>query len=125
MPTSSRRSRNGACPSQAGRDRDAPRRALRAGGGGRLGHEARNAAIARVRAEGLPTRRDEYWKYTDPASLTQDTALRAALFEPTGEAPLFSDIDRLKVVFVDGVFDPEQSDDLSLEGVRSNAFAMP
>ena len=33
--------------------------------------EARAAAVARVRAMGLPTRRDEYWKYTDPATLTQ------------------------------------------------------
>jgi Fe-S cluster assembly protein SufD len=32
--------------------------------------------VARVRAEGLPTRRDEYWKYTDPASLTQAPAPR-------------------------------------------------
>jgi Fe-S cluster assembly ATP-binding protein len=38
--------------------------------------DARKAAVARVRAEGLPTRRDEYWKYTDPASLTQAPAPR-------------------------------------------------
>jgi Fe-S cluster assembly protein SufD len=39
--------------------------------------DARNAALSRVRAAGLPTRRDEYWKYTDPASLTQaDTRVR-------------------------------------------------
>jgi Fe-S cluster assembly protein SufD len=40
----------------------------------------------------------------------------------TDEAPLFDGIDRLKIVFVDGVFDPEQSDDLALEGVRSNGW---
>ena len=80
--------------------------------------EARKAAVARVRAEGLPTRRDEYWKYTDPSSLTQDTAPRAALFDPAGETPLYSDIDRVKVVFVDGVFDAELSDDLALDGVE-------
>jgi Fe-S cluster assembly protein SufD len=37
---------------------------------------------------------------------------------PTGEAPLFDGIDRLKMVFVDGVFDAEKSDDLALEGVE-------
>ncbi len=80
--------------------------------------EAREAALARVRDMGLPTRRDEYWKYTDPASLTQPAPPRAALFEATDEAPLFSEIDRLRIVFVDGVFDPDQSDDLSLAGVE-------
>ena len=80
--------------------------------------EARAAAVARVRAMGLPTRRDEYWKFTDPATLTQAAAPRAAVFEAEGETPLYTDIDRLKLVFVDGVFDPEQSDDLALEGVE-------
>ena len=32
--------------------------------------------------------------------------------------PLYADIDRLKLVFVDGVFDPDQSDDLAMEGVE-------
>ena len=33
------------------------------------------------------------------------------------EPLLFDEFDRLKIVFVDGVFSPEQSDELSLEGV--------
>ena len=44
--------------------------------------EARQGALSRLRGMGLPTRRDEYWKYTDPASLTQAAAPRAALFDP-------------------------------------------
>ena len=80
--------------------------------------EARAEALARLRKAGLPTRRDEYWKYTDPATLTQADAPRAATFHATDEAPIFDGIERLCVVFVDGVFDPEQSDDLSLEGVE-------
>jgi len=80
--------------------------------------DAREKALARVRAMGLPTRRDEYWKYTDPASLTQVAPPRAALFDATDEAPLFDTIDRLRIVFVDGVFDAEQSDDLTLAGVE-------
>jgi Fe-S cluster assembly protein SufD len=40
------------------------------------------------------------------------------VFEAEGEVPLYADIDRLKLVFVDGVFDPEQSDNLALEGIE-------
>jgi Fe-S cluster assembly protein SufD len=80
--------------------------------------DARQAAVARVRAAGLPTRRDEYWKYTDPSTLTQGAAPKAAVFHDTDEKPLFDGIDRLKIVFVDGVFDPVQSDDLALEGLE-------
>ena len=84
--------------------------------------DARSAAVARVRAMGLPARRDEYWRYTRPDTLTQATAIPAALFDP-GETPLFDGIDRLKIVFVDGVFDAEASDDLSLEGVTIERLA--
>ncbi len=80
--------------------------------------EARAAALGRVREYGLPTRRDEYWKYTDPATLTQVDATHAGLFDGADESPLYAGIDRLKIVFVDGVFDPAQSDDLSLDGVE-------
>jgi Fe-S cluster assembly protein SufD len=80
--------------------------------------DARGAALARVRESGLPTRRDEYWKYTDPATLTQVDAPHAALFEGGDEVPLYDGIDRLRIVFVDGVFDAGQSDDLALEGLE-------
>ncbi len=78
---------------------------------------ARGEALARLRAMGLPGRRDEYWKYTRPDSLTDPAAPAAALFR-ADEAPIFGEIDRLKVVFVDGVFDPGASDDLSLAGIE-------
>ncbi|SEP57920.1 Fe-S cluster assembly protein SufD [Thalassovita taeanensis] len=78
----------------------------------------RQAALARVRAMGLPTRRDEYWKYTRPETLVQPEAPQAALFDVSDEAPIFGAIDRIKIVFVDGVFDPAASDDLSLAGVE-------
>ncbi len=78
--------------------------------------KAREAAIARVRAMGLPSRRDEYWKYTRPDTLVSAKAPSAALFK-TDEPALFHALDRLKIVFIDGVFSPEESDDLSLEGV--------
>jgi Fe-S cluster assembly protein SufD len=67
---------------------------------------------------GLPGKRDEYWRYTDPSSLTAPEARPAALFDNKGEARPFSALDRLKLVFVDGVFDPAQSDPLALEGIE-------
>lgn len=79
---------------------------------------AREGALARLRAMGMPNKRDEYWKYTDPTSLTQLAAPRAALHDDSDEAPIFSEIDRLRLVFVDGVFDPAQSDDPALAGLE-------
>jgi Fe-S cluster assembly protein SufD len=75
---------------------------------------ARADAMARLRAMGLPHARDEYWKYTRPDTLTQADAPEAALFE-SDEEPMFHEIDRLKIVFVDGVFDAEASDDFAGE----------
>ncbi|MFK7745326.1 MAG: Fe-S cluster assembly protein SufD [Roseobacter sp.] len=77
---------------------------------------ARADAQARLIAMGLPERRDEYWRYTRPDTLTQAVAAPAALFDPQ-ETPTFEGVDRLKIVFVDGVFDADASDDLTLEGV--------
>lgn len=84
--------------------------------GGSWANAARKDALARVEAMGLPDRRDEYWKFTRPDTLVQSEAPQAALFEAGADLP-FDTLDRLKIVFVDGVFDPEASDDLSLEGV--------
>jgi Fe-S cluster assembly protein SufD len=91
-------------------------------GGGWLGL-ARRDALARLQAMGLPGKRDEYWRYTDPASLNAPTAPTANVFNPGDEAPVFDAIDRLKIVFVDGVFDPAASDDLSLAGVEIERLA--
>ncbi len=79
--------------------------------------DARQKALSRVQSMGLPSRRDEYWKYTRPDTLTSEAVPQAAVFE-SGEPDLFNAVERLKIVFVDGVFDPDASDDLSLEGVR-------
>ncbi|MFQ6548607.1 Fe-S cluster assembly protein SufD [Aestuariibius sp. 2305UL40-4] len=91
--------------------------ALRFEDGAAWANAAREAARDRVVRMGLPHRRDEYWKFTNPASLVQSAPDAAALFE-TDELPLFHEVDRLKIVFVDGVFDAEASDDLALEGVE-------
>jgi Fe-S cluster assembly protein SufD len=83
---------------------------------------AREAALARVESMGLPERRDEYWKFTRPDTLVQADAPIAALFY-NEEGPLWADIDRLKIVFVDGVFDAGASDDLTQEGLEIERLA--
>jgi Fe-S cluster assembly protein SufD len=93
--------------------------ALPAGGWTR---PAREAALARLTTMGLPGRRDEYWRYTDPATLNAPAVPGAALFEP-GEALPFSDIPRLRLVFVDGVFDAAQSDDPGAAGIEVSRLA--
>lgn len=89
--------------------------------GGWLG-AARSAALARVQAMGLPSRRDEYWKFTRPDTLVQADVPHAAVFE-ADEAPVFSGIDALRIVFVDGVFDAAASDDLSGSGLTIERLA--
>ncbi len=73
----------------------------------------RQEALSRVIEMGLPHRRDEYWKFTDPTTLSQPEPVEAATFDPQ-ESLIFGALDRLHLVFVDGVFDAEASD--SLEG---------
>lgn len=79
---------------------------------------AREDALKRLRAMGLPGARDEYWRFTRPEGLNAPDAPEAAVFKETDETPVFDVIDRLKIVFRDGVFDPEASDDLALEGLE-------
>ncbi len=78
---------------------------------------ARETALDRLQTMGLPDRRDEYWKYTRPERLTDLEVPTAEVFDNGGEVPIFDGYDRLKIVFVDGVFDAEASDDLAAEGL--------
>ncbi len=78
---------------------------------------ARLAALDRVRTMGLPSNRDEYWKFTAPDTLTTAKVTPASLFLDVDESPVFGDIDRIKLVFVDGVFDADASDQLGLDNV--------
>ncbi|SHE56903.1 Fe-S cluster assembly protein SufD [Loktanella atrilutea] len=84
--------------------------------------KARKAALGRVAAVGLPARRDEYWRFTDPTTLTDAAAITADVLE-VEEDPEFSGADALRVVFVDGVFDEGASDDLSAAGVTITRLA--
>lgn len=91
--------------------------------GGWLG-AARTDALARLGSMGLPVRRDEYWRYTDPSALNAASPLPAGGFDDSDEPPAFDGIDRLKLVFVDGVFDTAASDDLALSGIEIERLPM-
>ena len=71
----------------------------------------RSEALVAFNNFGIPTKRDEYWKYTNPQKLTMIPTEPAALFS-NDEPPMFESIDRVKIVFVDGILDLTQSDDL-------------
>ena len=81
----------------------------------------RQNARARFLAEGAPGRRDEYWKYTNPALLTGGDVNAAVL--PAAETPVFSEVDALRIVFVDGVYRADLSDDPSQEGLEIQTLA--
>ncbi len=91
-------------------------------GAGWLG-VAQADALVRLTALGMPVKRDEYWRYTDPGTLTTAQVPVAAVFDDSDETPIFDGIDRLKIVFVDGVFDAALSDDLALAGVEIDRLA--
>ncbi|MGF1657876.1 MAG: Fe-S cluster assembly protein SufD [Rubrimonas sp.] len=69
---------------------------------------ARAAARARLAAMGGPVRRDEYWKYTDPARLVAPLAA-APEAEPEALAPTLGGVDAAEIVFVNGRFRPDLS----------------
>jgi Fe-S cluster assembly protein SufD len=77
----------------------------------------REKAAIWLNARGAPARRDEYWRFTNPAGLIAVPAPEAAVLE-TDEAPVFGAFDAVTVVFVDGVLAPELSDAMALEAVE-------
>ena len=86
-------------------------------GGAAWADAARADALSRFRAMGLPGARDEYWRFTKPTVLNAAGANSSAFAEQEAKLP-FEDVDRLKIVFKDGVFDAEASDDLALDGIE-------
>ncbi len=90
--------------------------------GGAWATTARKDALARLTAMGLPRPRDEYWRYTRPATLISPEPEAASVFV-SDEATVFSEVDRLHIVFRDGVFDPELSDPLEGEGIEIERLA--
>ncbi|EYD76645.1 Iron-sulfur cluster assembly protein SufD [Rubellimicrobium mesophilum DSM 19309] len=85
--------------------------------GGAWLRAARGGALARVEALGLPQRRDEYWRFTDPTTLTAPDPTPAAPMNDD-EGPAFAEVGALRLVFVDGRFDPQASDADAVEGLE-------
>lgn len=79
---------------------------------------ARRAAASRLGDMGLPVKRDEYWRFTDPARLTDAKTHSAKVLDTHDEAPMFDGIDSLRLVFTDGRLDIDASDPLALDGVE-------
>lgn len=77
-----------------------------------MGIKSREAAFARFEAHGMPTKRDEYWKYTPVRDLTPDTNVGG-----NGAADAFAGVDAYRLVFVDGQLDQARSDRDALEKV--------
>ena len=81
-----------------------------------MGAKSRAEAFARFEAHGMPTRRQEYWKYTPVRGLTPDS--------PTVErasGDTFADVDAYRLVFVDGRIDMSRSDHAALSAVAEVA----
>jgi Fe-S cluster assembly protein SufD len=77
---------------------------------------ARTAALARLQEMGLPVRRDEYWRYSNPVLLVDPAPQPAQPLRV--DRPIFSGLDKVRLIFVDGVFDAEASDAPDLAGVE-------
>ena len=86
-------------------------------GGAGWAKDARLGALARLRSMGAPARRDEYWKFTNPARLVSDDPAQAQALQPE-EPQIFQDVEQLKVTFVDGVYRADLSDPLELAGLE-------
>ncbi len=82
---------------------------------------ARQAAFERFRAAGIPTNKDEEWKYTSLRELAETAfgpapSLRLAAEEVVGH-PLLAAA-RARIVLVNGVFRPEHSESPAGSGIR-------
>ena len=74
--------------------------------------KARESALDRLSKIGLPSPRDEYWKYTNPTELITEKPNISPIDDPE-DANVFSELDMQKIVFRNGIFSPELSDDFS------------
>lgn len=85
---------------------------------------ARADALERLRAMGLPHPRDEYWRFTNPRPFNAPVPDPIPVEEKAPDSPLFSDLDRVILVFVDGRFDAAASSDLALDGAEIDILSV-
>ena len=79
--------------------------------------EARAAARTRLLEAGAPFKRDEYWKYTDPAGLTVPISVADATDARPDFESQFGEVHPCRARFVNGRFRPDLSDDLDQDGL--------
>ena len=84
---------------------------------------ARADALMRLREMGLPGPRDEYWRFTNPRDFNAAAPALIPIPEKMQDSPLFQDLDRLTLIFLDGKFDAAASDSLALEGIEIETLA--
>ena len=96
--------------------------------GGEAIAKRRDAAMALFERSGLPHRRVEAWKYTDLRALMKSAAPlagdadEATLTELMSEDPL-ADLDRARIVIVNGGYRPDLSDLGDIDGVTVTSLA--
>ena len=81
-----------------------------------MGAKVREEAFARFEAHGLPTRKHEYWKYTNVRGLTPDIGVSTQ-----DNADPFAHVDAYRIIFVDGRIDMPRSDHAALAEVADIA----
>ena len=72
-------------------------------------HVYRKAAISRLADLSFPTRRNEDWKYTSVARLLEPSYQLGLPFSTEVEAYRIPELDSYRLVFTNGVYDPELS----------------
>ncbi|MEO1504280.1 MAG: SufD family Fe-S cluster assembly protein [Pseudomonadota bacterium] len=88
------------------------------------GEPQRQAARERFLKLGAPMRRDEYWRYTDPAKFNQPLApIEAAVVDPEVGDSGFGDAEALTLVFVNGRLRPDLSDAIDIPGLEVTRLA--
>jgi Fe-S cluster assembly protein SufD len=85
--------------------------------------EARAAARTRLLEAGAPARRDEYWKYTDPARLTAPVAVAGASDARPDVETQFGEVHPRRARFVNGRFRPDLSGDLAQDGLAVSTLS--
>jgi Fe-S cluster assembly protein SufD len=84
---------------------------------------ARSAAADRLVAMGLPFRRDEYWRYTDPARFNApETGIGIPVPDPETLA-VFAGLRRARMVFTGGAFDAAASDMAAIPGLEAESLS--
>ncbi len=96
--------------------------------------QAHDAGLTEVRESGLaafeslpfPTRKTEEWKYTSLNALTKQNFNQAAQnfdLEDASDLYVIDELDAYRVVFINGAFVAELSDDITVPGIEFTTFS--